>query len=141
MTKSIENLFLYLVACFDLSIILLIFFYLSKLKPNKIVWLLVFYCCLNSITNWVSNSNPHNYYVIYVIFTFLEYLTFAAIITLLIKNRNFKKLVILLSVAFSVVVFIHYEAGKSQRIDSIPIGIETILIILYAFYYLYEEIK
>jgi hypothetical protein len=75
------------------------------------------------------------------LFTFLEYATFASIIALLIRNKTFKKLIIFLSIGFTVVVFVHYEAGKSQRIDSVPIGIETILILLYAFYYLYEEIK
>jgi hypothetical protein len=44
-----------------------------------------------------------------------------------------------LSLIFIVFITIYYFTAKANTIDSIPIGFETILILIYSFYYLYEE--
>jgi hypothetical protein len=44
-------------------------------------------------------------------------------------------------VLFSIFLTLYYLNVKVKRIDSIPIGIEAILILVYSFYYLFEQMK
>lgn len=52
-----------------------------------------------------------------------------------------RKLLIILSAAFSIFQIIYFFAEKFKRIDSLPIGIETILILVYIFYFFYEQLR
>jgi membrane-bound ClpP family serine protease len=48
---------------------------------------------------------------------------------------------IILSVLFFLFLIYFYISSHFSRIDSIPIGIESIIIISFAFYFFYEKIK
>ena len=76
---------------------------------------------------------------LYQSFTFFEYISFACFLYLSIKNRTFKKYIFFSAVVFSLFIIIYYLIVKFKRIDSVPIGIESILIIIFCFYFLYEE--
>jgi hypothetical protein len=78
---------------------------------------------------------------LYAAFTFFEYLSFAYFLFLQIKNNTFKKYMSYLSVLFCIFIVIYSLTVKFKSIDSVPIGIETILIIIFAFYTLYEEMN
>ena len=59
-----------------------------------------------------------------------------------LKIRRFKVIILCLS----VFLFVAYEVVNLfmihfQSIDSVPIGIETILILLYTFYFFYEQFQ
>jgi hypothetical protein len=143
MAKTIEDLFFYLVSVFDLIVIGLIFLKYRFLQNKKIFNLLIGYCVLNSICNHIPDliSKDLLSYPVLVIFTAGEYLIFAVLFIYIIKNRAFHRLIISLSVIFLIVVILNYQSGKQQVIDSLPIGIETILFLLFAFYYLYEQMN
>ena len=144
MANTIGNLFLSLVFFFDLLIIVLVFIFLNKVVKRKILWFIAIYCVINSITNFITIPGiipMHLNYLSYVIFTFIEYWIFASILYIIIDNKKFRKIIIVLSVIFSAIVILHYQTGKSERIDSVPIGVETILILIYSFYYLYQEMN
>jgi hypothetical protein len=78
---------------------------------------------------------------LYAAFTFFEYLSFAYFLFLQIKNNTFKKYMSYLSVMFCIFIVVYSLTVKFKSIDSVPIGIETILIIIFSFYYLYEEMN
>jgi len=142
MAKTIENLFFYAVFAFDLLIVLQIILVSQKKIDKKILFLLLVYCCFNSTVNFFQSSLPKDSeYLILVFFTIIEYLIFAFCFYLIIKSKKFHKVIFALSIIFLTIVAVNYETGKLQRIDAVPIGVESIIIFLYCFYYLYEQMN
>ena len=76
---------------------------------------------------------------LYSTFTLVEYVFFAYFLFLKITSPAFKKIMGGLSIIFLLFITVYYFKGNSDTIDSIPIGFETILILVYSFYYLYEQ--
>ncbi|HEX2608898.1 MAG TPA: hypothetical protein VHK91_16050 [Flavisolibacter sp.] len=142
MTKTIEDLFYYLVFLSDFLIIVQVLFFSQKVKNKRILWLIAAYCCLNSLSNYTTTTatSTISYYSL-AFFTIAEYLVFAYFYFTVIKSSLFRKLILIFSIIFSIVVIINYLQRYGQAIDSVPIGIETILILLYSFYYLYEQMN
>jgi hypothetical protein len=52
-----------------------------------------------------------------------------------------KLTIILLSVTFFLFQIVYYFTPHKHKIDSIPIGFETILVFIFIFFFLYEEFK
>jgi hypothetical protein len=75
-------------------------------------------------------------------YTFFEYSFFTCFIWMNIRSVNFKRFIALISLAFIIFQF-YYIANISvpQKLDSIPIGIETILVFIYVFYFFFEFSK
>jgi hypothetical protein len=75
-------------------------------------------------------------------YTFFEYSVFASIFWFNIHEKKVKRLIAALSVGFFLFCFIYLLTSHTKRrLDSIPIGIETILILLFIIYFLYEFSK
>ena len=70
-----------------------------------------------------------------------EYSLFASFIYINIKDRSFKKVIRYLSFCFIAFIIAYTIFAPFVRIDSIPIGLETILILIFSFYFLFEEMK
>lgn len=142
MAKTIESLFYYLHYATDILIILLFLIFSAKIKGQRSLALIALYALSDLVLNVLSY-----YYKIdlgqYVwsTFTFFEYGIFTYIIWLNIKKRKFRRLMVVLSVFFVVFSTIYNIVTNFKNYDSIPIGIETILILVFAFYYLYEQMN
>jgi hypothetical protein len=144
MTKTIENLSFYLIYVFDLLIIIQVLFLFSKKIDRKILWLLFVYCVVNSSCNLIQTLFTFRHsgeYLILLGFTLIEYFILALFFVLITNNKKFHKVIYLFSSLFLVIVLLNYDSGKSQSIDSVPIGVETILVLIYSFYYLYEQMN
>jgi len=74
-------------------------------------------------------------------YTTLEYSCFALVIADIIKNKRIKILIFGLSLSFIIYEVFNLFMIHFQTIDSVPIGIETILILLYTFYLFYEQFQ
>lgn len=74
-------------------------------------------------------------------YTFLEYIFFVTFLYLFTKNRLVRKTIIICSVLFLVFQIIFYFSAKFLRLDSIPVGIETLLIFFFIFLFFYEQFK
>lgn len=142
MTETIENLFIYLVFLFDLLVLFLIFFFIKREKRNKNFLILSTYCSLDLIINTITEFPiKEQMYLIYSVFTLSEYILFATLLWFNIKKAGFKKIIIISSLVFTSFLIIYYLTVKPRSIDSIPIGIETILILIFSFYYLLEQMN
>jgi hypothetical protein len=138
MTKTIENLFIY--SATYTALLPIIFFFAFSVTRNRIFQILVTYSSIEFATNITSLYLPDSKIVIiYAIFTIAEYLLLASIFYLLIHNILFKKIIkfscfgfLFFSVIYPLVV--HYNV-----LDTLPIGIETLLILSFSFYFLYEQ--
>lgn len=75
------------------------------------------------------------------LYTSLEYSFFTSLFYFNFKSQKFKRAVIAFSVLFIVFQFIYIYFMEKQRVDSIPIGIESILIFVYIFFYFYENFQ
>lgn len=138
-TKTIENLFLilhYTSACLFLFVYLLQF---KVLKGVIALRLLVFYTILDIILNLSDTISGDWYYYVWSTFTLIEYSCFAFFIYLSLKSKKAKNLIFILSLVFLFFTTVYNIYTNFKSYDSLPIGIETILIFIYSFYYLYEE--
>jgi hypothetical protein len=70
----------------------------------------------------------------------MEYSLFAGFIYHQLKNKNAKRILSVSILLFTIFLslFTIFFKGKTF-IDSIPIGVETILILAFGFYFLYEQ--
>lgn len=74
-------------------------------------------------------------------YTLLEYSFFTYIFWLHIQKKVFKILILIASVLFIIFQIFFVTTTTFKRLDSIPIGIETILLFIYIFYFFYEFSK
>lgn len=74
-------------------------------------------------------------------FTPIEYLVFTYFLLSNISYRGFKKIIIFSSIFFVVFTIFYNIYADLHKIDSTPIGIESILIFIYSFFYFYEQMK
>ena len=71
-------------------------------------------------------------------YTFLEYFFFTLIFWYNVRSKSFKPLVLTTAIAFIIFQIIFVINTTHRRLDSVPIGIETILLFIYIFYFFYE---
>jgi hypothetical protein len=57
------------------------------------------------------------------------------------ENKRYRRLIIILSGGFGIFLSIFYYTVKISRIDSVAIGIETIILITFIIYYFYLSFK
>lgn len=74
------------------------------------------------------------------IYTFLEYTFFSYLIWIQVSTL-LRRVISVLSIAFWCVQLTYLIFATTQKLDSVPVGIETILIFLYAFIYFYHHFK
>lgn len=108
------------------------------------MWTIISYCLYSFIINILLDKHalPLKLSLFtYSSFTAFEYCFFTYFMYSKINNGGFKRLILVLSSAFIIFSSIYYFLERGETIDSIPIGIETIFVLLYCFYYLYEQMK
>lgn len=144
-SKVIENLFSYISdysGYSDFLPFLLFLLLIRKLYTELPLWIIFVYTsfCLfvdfsveffglkGSILKYVNSS-----------FTFVEFLAFAIFILLNIQRKLARKIILIATMGFVVFLgFYFFLSTPNSRIDSIPIGIETVLILMFSFYLLFE---
>jgi len=123
--------------------LLIILIISGKIKVNWFIVIigvyLLFFFLLNSyILEIVSLIKKKNYYLIY---TSIEYLAFTSILYTYISNKKFRISIVILSILFISFLLLFYTIAHVKRVDSIPIGIESLLLFIYIFYYFYDSLK
>lgn len=136
--QTIEKLFLYIVA---LSYLLLpVSFVFSKSKIKNLFPLLlglygIVFCCLIMSYEYIPKElRPH----FKTIYTFLEYSFFAFVFWKNIEGKKIKHFILIASVLFFALQVFYLLTTSVHLLDTIPIGVETILIFIYIFFFFYE---
>jgi hypothetical protein len=75
------------------------------------------------------------------LYTVFEYLVFTYMLWTNITNRLFKYFIIAFSILFILFECYYVTNSSHQRLDSVPIGIETILIFIYVFFFFFDFSK
>lgn len=116
---------------------------IRKTKISAFSIVIFTYCLVFFTMNYYYDEAKYflgkkNYYLIY---TLLEYLTFTFLILYFTPNQKFRRIIVITSIAFTSFLFFFYTTTKIRRLDSIPIGIETILLFVYIFYFFFYILK
>ncbi len=143
-TNIIENLFPYIAVYSSFLPIALFALNWKKCKDSRPLWVIILYAFfVDFLINYAVDFVPHSPVkrTLYASYTFFEFLAFAYFLFLHIKKKQFRDLITFASLGFLIFIVAYNLIVKYKFIDSIPIGVETILIMIFAFYYLYEELK
>ena len=142
---TIESLF-FNILNYSFLLFPLLFFYRFKKFTNEPTFVIIFtysICFfLILILDPILPQDSMGLKIYYSAYTFIEYLFFLLIIWQNISSKNFKVLMLILSLAFfgfQIFYFLSYKIRKP--IDAIPIAIESILIIIFCFYFFHEQLK
>ena len=140
--QDIENLFEFTYQySFLIPLLILVFFY-KKLKTEWVVWVIVAYCLLFFFLNFYFDLVPKNLRKLYYIFfTSFEFTSFAGLLFLLVKQKTFRQTILSLSAAFLVFQILYSVSEKFKILDSVPIGVESIVIFIFIFILFYEQFK
>jgi hypothetical protein len=72
------------------------------------------------------------------LYTFFEYSVFALVFWVNIQRKSIRKLIIVISILFLTFQVYYILSRESSRLDSIPIGVETIVLLFYIIYFFYQ---
>lgn len=74
-------------------------------------------------------------------YTLLEFSFFTFIFWRVIENRRVRNIIAISSLIFITFHILYFLSSAEQKIDSVPIGIETIFLFFFAFLYLQQYFK
>ena len=77
----------------------------------------------------------------YFAYTLLEYSTFISFFYINIKSKLAKLVIIFISVLFTVFLFLLDFLIRFKKLDSISIGAETLILLIVAIYFFYEQFR
>lgn len=134
--QIIEKLFKFIVVYSYLLFPLFLLF--NKTKKREILSIVIYGIAIFLLLYFFHDipKSLKKYYQSF--YTFLEYSFFAYFLWLNIKNKRFKQIIILLSIAFVVFQIVYLLTVKFTWLDTVAVGIESILIFIYIFYFFYE---
>ncbi|HKO80134.1 MAG TPA: hypothetical protein VJU78_07060, partial [Chitinophagaceae bacterium] len=76
------------------------------------------------------------------LYTLLEYLFFAYLLYNSIQNKKIKQIIVLFSICFAIFqIATYFLNSKIHRLDSLSVGIETILLFTYILFFFYDHSK
>ena len=136
--QIIEKLFYYINAYLYLILPLSYIFFKAK-KGDSLILALYGTCCF-LLLNSYYHIHDKLIDVYFFFYTFLEYSFFTLLIYLNIRNRNIKKVIVLLSVLFLIFQVVSYFEfkGNDLALDTVSVGIETILLFIYIIFMFFE---
>jgi hypothetical protein len=141
---KIENLFNY-IAIYSTALPLLLFvIFFKTVKSYKAAWLVVCFSILTIFNFVIVNHIPRTIIAVkifYGVTTFYEYSLFTFFIWYSIINKKVKKGIIIISCLFFLFLILFYSKENLYRLDSFPIGVESILILIFSSYFFYEQIN
>ena len=88
-----------------------------------------------TLTKWVDQGHYSSFY------TFLEYFLFTSFIFLNISNKQIRNVIIILSIGFVIFQGVYLINTNIKNLDTMAIGVETILLFSYVICFFYEQFK
>ncbi len=141
MTQTIENLFVYLVYSFDFVLLLIFLAFQRNRKLNKGLAVLSLNTIFAVLLSFIIDSTKGNDRIFYPLFTLFEYYAFSYFLYINTESKKYKILIQYATIVFTVFLTLYTLLTKYKNIDSIPIGIETILILIFSFFFLIEQVS
>ncbi|RYZ21032.1 MAG: hypothetical protein EOO16_14595 [Chitinophagaceae bacterium] len=144
MTKAIGDLFVY-TAIYSSVLFLFAFFFNFKLSmrelPLKIIASYLLYEFLTDQVALAYDESPLVVFIAYSIFTVVELLLFSYCFYTIVKSKSAAKVIPIVGIGFAIFALIYFLTTKRRILDTVPIGVETIIVICFSCYYLFEQIN
>jgi hypothetical protein len=87
-------------------------------------------------------TNGDTIYKVLSAFTLIEYSVYSYILYSIIDNRIFRLIIIITSIAFvGFTIFYFVANAKSNSFDSLPASLESILIVAFSIFYLFNQMS
>jgi len=117
-------------------------------KRNKLIWVkvLLFYIAISFINdNFLLIFEKPVYdrltFIFLSVYTIVEYSIFAFFLYSVIDNKVFKNVILTLTIGFFTFALIIFFASKRSTFDSLSASSESILIIIYCIFYLFDQLN
>jgi len=138
--QTIEKLFFYILLS---SFLLLPLAFVLNLKHKTwMTLLLALYGVCFCVFNYLAYNKQLNKLLpkqqidtLYNVYTYTEYLVFASILWANIPRKGPRIFILISSILFAAFMVLYTTSYQIQKIDAIPIGIETILLFIYIFFF------
>lgn len=142
-SNNIEELLPYILNLSFIFPFIAFFIRIKKVAIDEKVVLLLVYSSIFFILNQFFSEiywylGRKNYYFIY---TVLEYFNLGFLIYLNIQSKKFKPFFFIISGLFLLILILIYSISNVKRVDSISIGIEFIMLIIFILYFFYDQLK
>lgn len=138
--QTIEKLFSYILEYSYLALFPL--FLLSKSRSKSLNIVIGFYgLTFFLLLHYFNDIGRSIGQIIQTIYTLLEFYFFTLIFFIIIQKKNIRKIVLIFTFIFTGFQFLYYFISEPQKIDSIPIGVETIFLFFFAFLYFQQFFK
>ena len=141
--QTIEKLFYYIVA-YSYLLLPICFLLLGNKKKEIIPIIIALYgilCCAFLVYYDQSGIPKEAKKYFYTSYTIFEYVIFAFIFWINFRKDKIRWLILLVSVLFIGFQLYYVFTTKTRGLDSVPIGIETILILIFVLYFFYSFSK
>jgi hypothetical protein len=130
----------------SLSGLIPIIFFLVFFQRNReiILWVIFLYTVISFCTD-LSYLILHKYQIakfyIFSSFTIFEYSLFTIFFYLNLKSNRTKKFILVFSCVFFLFGIYSMIKSTNHKFDSLPASIESVLIISYCIFFLYEQLR
>jgi hypothetical protein len=123
--------------------LILFLVFLPKTKSETALTMIPIYSLLYFVSNAIdlTHSMKGFRHLFYGFVTFFEFVLFSYFIYLNLTKKRNKRLIIIFSLLFLAFLVVYTFTFPLVRIDSIPIGFETIFVLLFSFFYLFEQMN
>lgn len=140
-SKVIEKLFYYIVA--SSYLLIPVSFLVAKIRvKDSIPLLLSIYAIICFFFLWYFDSFPYETQkYLQSSYTFFEYFVFATVFWVNFKKPKIRNIILILTILFLTFQIFYLFTGKVKRIDTVPIGLETIIILFYIILFFYQFSK
>lgn len=122
--------------------------FLLFLKRNRTIWVkvLLFYVCFCFVNDSVllpldSVVYEEAIYNILSAFTIIEYSLFAFFLYSILINKIFKVVILFSTIGFYLFAILYFFTSPDESFDSLSASVESILIIAYCIFYLFDQMN
>lgn len=116
----------------------------KKSLKGRGLWVIFIYLCycivteaVNSYYNQVFSQNS---YFNFNLFTIIEYILLTMYIRRIVRNKTFRTIILVTMVLFIPYATYNLVGRYSNEFDSLSSSLESILLLIYAIFYLFEQI-
>lgn len=106
---------------------------------RKELWVIFIYCLYSFLNDIILVNLSLKLFL--STYTLVEFILFSYFIWLIIDNKQFKKVIAVVSSLFVIFICYYFFTTKWNFLDSVPIACESILIFTFSLYYLFEQIN
>lgn len=141
--QVIEKLFLHILTYSYLLLPLTFLFFRSKRRDDLTIGIygILFFVLLYLINPDHRYISKPYLYIYQTFYTFCEYSFFTYLLFQSINLKKLKIIILLFSVLFMGFLIYDYSISQRRQLDSIPVGIETILIFIYISFFFYQNFR